>query len=87
LASMLLSASTSLFDDPAARVFLTEVERFTGSVFRSVTSAGRDDQSLGDGDPLAQSISDLRATAEPLLDRLPTEVRTALQERPYGANV
>jgi len=37
LASMLLTASPSLFDDPAARRFLEEVERFSVSMLRTVS--------------------------------------------------
>ena len=34
LASMLLTASSALFDDPVARRFLEQVERFAGSMIR-----------------------------------------------------
>src|SRR5580698_8547115 len=38
LASMLLTAGPSLFDDPQARQFLEQVERLAGSVYRAFTT-------------------------------------------------
>ncbi len=82
LASMLLTASPSLFDDPVARRFLSEVERFTGLVFRALSVPGPGGLPSEDaGDRLAAAMLALRGTAQPLLDRLPTVMRSALENR------
>jgi hypothetical protein len=75
LAALLLPSSANLFEDPAARQFLVEVERFTGSVFRSVApKRGREDRRDA-RELLTSSMSDLQATADPLIERLPSYVR------------
>jgi hypothetical protein len=40
LASMLLTASPSLFDDPVARLFLEDVQRLGGDLFRALAPPG-----------------------------------------------
>jgi hypothetical protein len=77
LATMLLSASPSLYDDPAARPFLFQVERFTGAVFGLIAPQGSREK--GDSHELLdQALSDLRATAEPLFFRLPADIRATI---------
>jgi hypothetical protein len=78
LASMLLSASPSLFDDPAGRIFLFQVERFTGAVFGSIAPQGSDREKQDSRDLLTPALSDLRATAEPLLHRIPPDIRATI---------
>jgi pilus assembly protein TadC len=82
LSSMLLSAPSNLFDDPAARAFVAEVERFSGLVFQAIAPAAGGDQRPGNVDRLVLGMSTLRATAEPLLNRLPTEVLAAFEQGP-----
>lgn len=79
LAGMLLTAAPSLFDDPDARRFLEQVERFLGLLFR-LRSAGS-----ADGTVAARTATQLAAVTDacqPLRDRIPAEERTALQELP-----
>ncbi len=79
LASMLLTASPSLFDDPVARRFLEQVERFSVSMLRTVhTAPGA--PAKGDGhDRLASEMSELHAAVDPLLARIPVKDRALLE--------
>lgn len=70
LASMLLSASAALFDDPAARAFMTDVERFATLLFRMVRGGSGDNVTDADRARLARSKDDLTAAVQPLLSRL-----------------
>lgn len=83
LASMLLTASSSLFDDPEARLFLEEVERFTGSMVRAVSKAPRGPGADGHKH-LASQMSQVRTAVAPLLARIPTQDRTVLEGPPDG---
>jgi hypothetical protein len=76
---MLLSASPSLFDDPAARVFLEQVERLSVTMLRATrTPAG---QAIGteDRQRLDTEMKRLTQTAQPLLIRIPPEERALLE--------
>jgi hypothetical protein len=78
LASMLLTASPSLFDDPEARQFLEQVERFSVSMFRAVTlSAGKGSGS--DVQALAAEKARLETAMRPLLERIPAPDRGLLE--------
>lgn len=79
LATMLLTASPSLFDDSEARRFLDQVERFSVSMFRTVQASSEGPVSAGDRARLTAEMSDLRATVEPLLARIPAADRSALE--------
>jgi hypothetical protein len=78
LASMLLTASPSLFDDPAARRFLEQVERFSVSLFRSsdgvLSAHGRE--------RLTAEMSELENAVRPLLERIPLKDRALLEGPP-----
>jgi hypothetical protein len=78
LAIMLLSASPSLFDDPAGRCFLFQVERFTGAIFGSIAPQVSDREKRDGLDLLTPALSDLRATAEPLFNRIPADIRATI---------
>ena len=80
LASMLLTASSSLFDDPVARQFLSQVERFSASMFRAISVSTPDGLADGDGDRLASAMSQLRQTVEPLMARIPTSDRSLFED-------
>jgi hypothetical protein len=78
-ASMLLTASSSLFDDPVARRFLADVERFSGSMFRTI-SASRGGVLSADGRALLTSeMSQLQETVQPLLARIPSADRSVFE--------
>jgi hypothetical protein len=70
LGSMLLTASPALFEDPEARRFLEEMERFSGLV---VVRLRRSDGTLADGDRqrLEAEFSKIEQTVAPLMARLP----------------
>jgi hypothetical protein len=80
LASMLLDASPSLFDDPTARRFLQAVQRLTGALLQTISASperARDPQRL---EILTNEMSELQTTVEPLRARLPVEYRSMLDE-------
>jgi hypothetical protein len=70
LANMLLSASPALFEDPEARRFLEEVERFSGLL---LTKIHRSDGALADGDLqlLENEFEKIEDAVRPLMARLP----------------
>jgi hypothetical protein len=70
LASMLLTASPALFEDPEARRFLEEVERFSGLV---LSRFRRSDGALADHDrqQLEAEFSKVEQAVQPLMARLP----------------
>jgi hypothetical protein len=76
LASMLLTASPSLFDDPVARRFLEQVERCSWLMFRLVSASPDATMSSDARQHLASEMSSLEASMEPLMARLPTGDRT-----------
>lgn len=79
LASMLLTASPSLFDDPAARHFLEQVERFSISMFRSLSVSSATGLSPSSRERLSVEMAQLRIAVEPLLGRIPPEDRALLE--------
>jgi len=79
LASMLLTASPSLFDDPEARKFLEQVERFSVSMFRTLATSRGGVLDTGTRDHLASDLVRLQATIQPLVTRIPTEDRSLLE--------
>jgi hypothetical protein len=79
LASMLLTASPSLFDDPDARLFLEGVQRLGGDMYRAV--ANPDDRlNAQDRERLTNAITAVQASAAPLIARLPQEYQLAADE-------
>jgi hypothetical protein len=72
LASMLLTASPSLFDDPVARRFLEQAERFSALMLRLVSASSHAPLSPNERQRLASEMSDLETTMKPLLARIPT---------------
>ncbi len=80
LANMLLTSSPSLFDDPEARIFLENVQRLTGVMFRASSASlvghpGRPSREL-----LATAMDRLHASARPLVERLSAGYRAAIDE-------
>ena len=84
LAGMLLTASPSLFDDPEARRFLEQVERFSVLMFRTLSASSGDGQGPDGHERLATAMNDLKATVEPLVARIPTEQRLLLEGSPQA---
>jgi len=75
LATMLLTASPNLFDDPVARRFLEQVERFSVSMALTASASSRG----ADRERLESEILQLRATVQPLLARIPPAERSLLE--------
>lgn len=84
LASMILVASPSLFDDPEARLFLDEVQRLVGAIYAS-PSLGFARPAEGETENtvarLSASKSRVEARVVPLAARLPKQYRAGLDER------
>jgi hypothetical protein len=83
LSSMILSAAPNLFDDPEARLFLEQVERFTGSMAGTANSVARSPATrLGDADRerLTTEVAEVKARLDPLTARLSTVDSTLLSE-------
>ncbi len=82
LAGMLLTASPNLFDDPAARRFLEQVERFSVSMVRTVSASSAAALSSASRERLTTEMSQLQTTVEPLLARIPPNDRALLEGPP-----
>ena len=83
LASMLLTASPNLFDDPTARRFLTQLQRVTGSMFKLVLIPAGQGRRPADRVQLEADMAELKTTAAPLLARISLQDQSAL-EGPSG---
>ena len=79
LASMLLTASPSLFDDPEAHQFLDQVERFSVSMFRAANVSSGSVLSADRREKLNAEMAQLKATVKPLLTRIPLRDRSLLE--------
>jgi hypothetical protein len=79
LASMLLTASPSLFDDPEAHRFLDQVERFSVSMFRVAHASSESVLSATNRERFKVEMAQLKATVEPLLMRIPLQDRALLE--------
>ena len=80
LASMLLTASSSLFDDPEARLLLEQLQRFAGLMYRAVVAPSKGAPSTVNGQQLASAMSGLQAAVQPLLGRISAEDRASLED-------
>ena len=83
LANMLLVVSASLFDDRVARLFLTEVQRLAGSMYRALASTTPSSPGLGsDGvGPLRAERLQVDASIKPLAERIPSHYRAGFEEQ------
>jgi hypothetical protein len=79
LASMLLTASPNLFDDPAARQFLGQVERFSASMIHTVDASSPAALSPESRQRLTAEMSELETIVQPLLARIPVNDRALLE--------
>lgn len=78
LGNMLLTAAPRLFDDPEARRFLEETERFSVSVFRTAAQS-RGQLNEGDRAELEVAMAELQAAVHPLFERIPDADRALLE--------
>lgn len=81
LASMVLTASSSLFDDPAGREFLRRVQRLMAALYvvSHAASAGSESGSL---EQVRAEMAELTVSVRPLVARVPPELLPALDELP-----
>lgn len=81
LANMLLTSSPSLFDDPQARLFLEDVQRLTGVMFRASSSSLIGHAGKPSREAITTAMDRLHASATPLIDRLSAGYRAAIDEQ------
>jgi hypothetical protein len=84
LASMLLTASPNLFDDPEARRFLEQVERLSVSMLQRVVGSSRVVANAGDPQRMESDMARVKKTVDPLLARIPAEDRGWLEGTPHA---
>ncbi len=80
LAGMLLTVSSSLFDDPQARLFLEQLQRLVGAMFATVLPTLAGVTGRPSRDSLVAGMAALRAEITPLSARLSPQDRTAISE-------
>ncbi len=80
LAGMLLTSSPNLFDDPEARLFLEDVQRLTGALFRASSAPFIGQASRPSPVLLTAAMDRLHASATPLIHRLSSRYRAAIDE-------
>ena len=81
LANMLLTSSPSLFDDPQARIFLENVQRLTGVMFRASSSSLIGHAGKPSREAITAAMERLHASATPLIQRLSAGYRAAINEQ------
>jgi ABC-type protease/lipase transport system fused ATPase/permease subunit len=80
LANMLLTSSPNLFDDPDARIFLENVQRLTGVMFRASSSSLIGHAGKPSRESITTAMDGLHASATPLIQRLSAGYRAAIDE-------
>jgi hypothetical protein len=80
LAGMLLTAAPNLFDDPPARRFLEQVERFSVSMIRAVSPSSAPGPGADGRTKLTAELSEVKTAMEPLLARIPIKDRALLED-------
>jgi hypothetical protein len=78
LASMVLTASSSLFDDPAGREFVSRVQRLMGALY--VVSAALAGPEAANLEQVRAEMTALTASVRPLVARVPAELLPNLDE-------
>jgi hypothetical protein len=81
LASMVLTASSSLFDDAAGREFLRRVQRLMAALY-VVSHAPPVGSEPGPLEQVKADMADLTVSVRPLMARVPPELLPALDELP-----
>lgn len=84
LASMLLTASPSLFDDPVARLFLEDIQRLAGDLYRALEAAAGAPSDTA-RERLATQMRQVHSSAGPLVARLPAEYRRSSDDETTSA--
>jgi hypothetical protein len=80
LASNLLVASPSLFDDPNARDFLLQLDRLMASLFAAASGRSDRPDGLGRTDLLTQQMNQVQSSFAPLVARFPAEYQQRVRE-------
>ncbi|MCU1489654.1 MAG: hypothetical protein JWM85_1059 [Acidimicrobiaceae bacterium] len=73
LASMVLTASSSLFDDPEGREFLSRVQRLIGALYLA-SSASPSDSVRAELDKVKTEMERVTFSAQPLMARIPADL-------------
>jgi hypothetical protein len=80
LASNLLVASPSLFDDPDARDFLLQLDRLMTALFAAANGHGDRPDGLGQTVGLTNRMNDVESSFEPLVARFPPEYQQRVRQ-------
>ena len=80
LASNLLVASPSLFDDPEARDFLLNLDRLMASLFAAASGRSDRPDGLGRADSLTQQMNQVQTSFQPLVARFPPEYQERVRD-------
>ncbi len=80
LASNLLVASPSLFDDPDARDFLLQLDRLMAALFAAANGHGDRPDGLGQTVGLTNRMNDVESSFEPLVARFPSEYQQRVRQ-------
>jgi hypothetical protein len=80
LASNLLVASPSLFEDPDARDFLLQLDRLMAALFAAANGHGDRPEGLGQTVGLTNRMNDVESSFEPLVARFPSEYQQRVRQ-------
>ena len=80
LASNLLVASPTLFDDPDARDFLLRLDRLMAALFTVANGHGDRPDGLGQTVSLTNRMNDVESSFEPLVARFPSEYQQRVRQ-------
>jgi uncharacterized membrane protein YgcG len=80
LASNLLVASPSLFDDPDARDFLLQLDRLMAGLFAAASGRGDRPDGLGQTSALTQQMNQVQSSFRPLVARFPPDYQQRVQD-------
>ncbi|HEY0717449.1 MAG TPA: hypothetical protein VGD68_07510 [Streptosporangiaceae bacterium] len=80
LASNLLVASPGLFDDPAARDFLLQLDRLMAALFAVASGRPGRPGDLGRTDSLTKQMNQVQSSFQPLVARFPPEYQQRVRD-------
>ncbi|HEX4258960.1 MAG TPA: hypothetical protein VH089_27980 [Streptosporangiaceae bacterium] len=80
LASNLLVASPSLFDDRDARDFLLQLDRLMASLYSAANGQSDRPDGIGRLDELANRMNQVQASFDPLVARFPTDYQQRVRD-------
>ncbi len=80
LASNLLVASPSLFDDPDARDFLLQLDRLMASLFAAANGQSDRPDGLGQAGHLTDQMNAVQSSFQPLVARFPDEYQARVRD-------